>query len=126
MPECKDNSFYCRLGRRGVVKLVWRAIPWQFRIMAFPYCLSVYSRVLAECSTVGDVRAMHSKYYGDSRLFKFFRPRFRLIRKALLPLDATSRDVAEHMAGVTPYSLTPGSPRRVPVPVESARALRQD
>ena len=87
MLECRENSLYSRLGKWKVMKLLWCAIPLRFRLLAFPYCLSVYSKFLAESTSVTDVKAKHSTLYGDSKLFKLVRPRFRIIRRALLPLD---------------------------------------
>jgi hypothetical protein len=88
MLECKDNSFYNRLGRWRVVKLVWGAIPWQFRLLGFPYCLFVYRRLLAQSTRVSEVRTMHSSLYSNSGIYRTLRPRFRVIKQALLPLES--------------------------------------
>jgi len=92
MLECKGNSLYNRLGRWRVMKAVWHAIPWQFRLLVFPYCLSVFSKFLAQSTSVDEVKAMHSDLYSNSVMYKLFRPRFHLIKKALVPLDAKPVD----------------------------------
>ena len=88
MLECKDTSFYTRLGRWGVMKVVWDAIPRPFRLLAFPYCLFVYRRLLAQSTRVSEVRTMHSALYGNSGIYRTLRPRFRVIKQALLPLES--------------------------------------
>lgn len=88
MRECKDGSLYNRLGKWRVMKIVWRAIPWPLRLLAFPYCLFVYRRLLARSTKVSDVREMHSALYGNSGIYRTLRPRFRVIKQALLPLES--------------------------------------
>ena len=87
MQEPKRLSFSERLGRWGVMRVVWCAIPWAFRPFVFPYCLFVYSRFLSDSMDVDDVKSMHIEHCYESRVFRLFRPRFHLIRKALVSLD---------------------------------------
>ena len=74
------------------MRVVWRAIPWQFRPFVFPYCLFVYNRFLTDSTSVDDVRAMHIEHCYESRVFRFVRPRFHVIRRALISLDAKLSD----------------------------------
>jgi len=94
MQECKRLSFSERLGRWGVMRLVWCAIPWLFRPFVFPYCLFVYRRFLADSTDVDDVKSMHIEYCYKSRVFSLFRPRFHIIKKALLSLEVKPMDQA--------------------------------
>ena len=94
MQECKRLSFSERLGRWGIMRVVWCAIPWLFRPFAFPYCLIVYSRFLADSIDVDDVKSMHIEHCYESRVFRLFRPKFRIIRRALLFLDMKAKDAA--------------------------------
>ena len=119
MPERKDDSIYSRLGKRRVIKIVWYAIPLQFRLLAFPYCLSVYSRFLAQSSSISEVRVLHSALYSDSRLFKICRPRFHVIKQALLSLDIKVDDQAAHREATMACSVPPTSSEQMPVSIRS-------
>lgn len=88
MQEDRRLSLAERLGTWGAIRVVWCAIPWYFRPWVFPYCLLVYRRFLAECADVDDVKSMHIQYCYESKVFRWFRPRFHLIKGALLTLDA--------------------------------------
>ena len=70
-------------------------------MFTFPYFLYVYRRLLETCTSLDEVRVMHSDYYHESRAFRIFRPRFHVIKKALLPLDVTASDVAVREASKT-------------------------
>ena len=94
MQGCKRTSFLDRLGWWGVMRVVWKAIPWQFRVFVFPHFLYVYGHFFKICTNLDEVRGMHSDYYHKSWVFKIFRPRFHMIKRALLPLDMTHSDVA--------------------------------
>ena len=78
-----------RLGWWGVVRVVWRAIPWQYRLLVFPYFWSVYRGLFKACACLDEVRLVHIDLYQNSLVFRMFRPRFRMIKRALLPLDVT-------------------------------------
>ena len=85
-------SLAARLGKWGIVKVVWHSIPWQFRLFVFPYDLFIYGRFLAESTTVDEVRLMHADYCHASRVFRLVRPRFHIVKRALLSLDMNSKD----------------------------------
>jgi len=101
MQECKRLSFSDHLGHWGLIRVVWSAIPWRFRLFVFPYCLFVYSRFLANSTDVGEVRSMHIRHCYESRIFGLFRPRFRFIKRALLSLDMEPADQAVQEAATT-------------------------
>ena len=65
-----NNSFAKRLGRFGVMRVVWHSIPIAYRLFVFPYCLSVYKTFLAESSNVDEVRARHIDLYHKSKVFR--------------------------------------------------------
>lgn len=94
MQGCKPANLADRLGWWGVTKVVWQAIPWQFRMFVFLHFLSVYRRLFKRCTNLDEVRAVHIDYYHKSRVFRIFRPRFHIIKRALLPLVVTPSDVA--------------------------------
>jgi len=83
------------------MRVVWRAIPWHRRLFVFPYCMFVYSKFLADCATVEDLRGMHIDHYNRSRVFRLFRPKFRLIKRALLPLNTKPMDQTVQKAVTT-------------------------
>jgi hypothetical protein len=86
MEGCKRLSFSQRLGWWKIIRIVWCAIPWQFRLFVFPYCLLVYRRFLTESTNLDEVRSMHIDKCCQSRVFGLFRPRFHLVEKSLLSL----------------------------------------
>ena len=89
-----QGSYFSRLGTGGVMRVVWHAIPWYLRWAVFPFYLSVYSRIFSECTNIDEVRVRHIELYYQSKCFKLCRPRFRLIKRALLPLDVKHEDLA--------------------------------
>jgi len=98
MQECKKLSFLDRLGKWGVMRVVWCAIPWLIRPFVFPYCLIVYSRFLADSIDVDDVKSMHIEYCYESNVFRLVRPRFHLVKRALLSLDVKPADQTDQEA----------------------------
>ncbi len=104
MQECKRLSYSERLGRWGIVRVVWGAIPWRFRLFALPYCLLVYSKFFADSSSVDDVKSMHIERCYESKIFRIFRPRFRIVKRALLAMDLEAADqtVQEAVTTVLP------------------------
>jgi hypothetical protein len=130
MQECERSSFSDRLGRWGVMRVVWCAIPWFFRPFVFPYCLLVYSRFLADSTDVGDVKSLHIAYCYESKAFRLFRPRFHLIKKALLSLNVSPVDQIEQEAITMVLPIPEGSDeqRSTPlstIPREVARPVKQ-
>jgi len=101
MQEPKRLSFSERLGWWGVMRVVWCAIPWRFRLFVSPYCLFVYRGFLANCTDVDEVKSMHIEHCYESRVFRLFRPRFRIIKRALLSLDMEPADQTVQKAATT-------------------------
>jgi len=101
MVECKENCLYSRLGMLRVMAIVWHAIPWKLRLFSFPYCFLVYRRFLARSTKASEVKSMHSELFGSSKIYKICRPRFRLIKPALLLLDVKPSDQAVHENATT-------------------------
>jgi len=97
----KPQDILDRLGFWGAVRVVWRAIPWPFRLLVFPHFLLLYSGFFKRCTNLDEVRAMHLDYYDKSRVFRPFRPRFHVIKGALLPLVTPPSDVAVRDAAKT-------------------------
>ena len=120
MLECKEGSLYSRLGRRRVMKIVWQAIPWQFRLLGFPYYLPIYSRLLAGCDSVSALKKVHTDLYDNRTLFWIFRPRYRLMKAALTSLEVERNDATKHEGAEG--SVTSGLSDRVPIGIESTPA----
>jgi len=119
MPVCKDNSFYSRLGRWKVMKVVWHAIPWPFRLLAFPYSLFVYSRFLARSTRASEVKSMHVDLYRSSILFKICRPKFHIIQRTLRPLNGTPADQVFQKDTTTECPVPPELSAQVPISIRS-------
>jgi hypothetical protein len=119
MQGCKHVSYVDRLGLWGVARVVWKAIPWQFRVFAFLHFLSVYRRLFKICTSLDEVRCMHTDYYHKFRVFRLYRPRFHVIKKALLPLDLTPSDVAVREAAqkVRPVAWIPSETKAPSIPI---------
>jgi len=106
MQECKRLSFSEHLGRWGMARVVWCAIPWRFRLFVFPYCLIVYSGFLANSTSVDDVRSMHIEHCYQSKMFRLFRPRFHIVKRALVCLEAEPTDQTAQEAATTVLPIT--------------------
>ena len=102
------------------MRVVWHATPWPFRLLAFPYCLFVYSGFLAQSTSVSDVRALHSSLYRSSVIFKICRPKFHIVQRALGPLHATPADQVLQENPTSTSPVAPDSSNQVPVSVKSA------
>jgi hypothetical protein len=59
--------------------IVWRATPLPWRLIAFPYGLVVYRRLLAASDTLRYLRAMHAAKCDSSWLFRLVRPRYHVV-----------------------------------------------
>ena len=121
-----QNSVGDRLGRWGVVRAVWHAIPWQFRLLSFPYYLPVYSRLLAQCDSVSALKKAHTDLYDNRTVFWFCRPRYRLLKAALLPLEVETKDETKHEGAATAHSATSGLSGQLPTSLESVPVSRED
>jgi hypothetical protein len=63
--------------------IVWHATPLPWRLIAFPYGLIVYRRLLAASDTLHYLRAMHMAKYDSSWLFRLVRPRYHVVDRLL-------------------------------------------
>ncbi len=73
-------SLYETLGRAGTLAMVWHCTPLHVRWMSLPYGVSVYTRLLRQCTDLGQLNWMHRNLYRRSRLFRLLRPRFHRVR----------------------------------------------
>ena len=96
MQGCERDSFSDRLGTWGIARVVWCAIPWQWRLFSFPYSFYVYRRILAASTNVDEARALHDDHCCDHTVFRFFRPRFHIMKRALLSLNMKSVEQVAH------------------------------
>lgn len=63
--------------------IVWRATPWPWKPIAFPYGLVVYRRLFAASDTLRYLHAMHAAQYDASWLFRLIRPRYHIVERLL-------------------------------------------
>ena len=71
------------IGRKRMYFIVWRATPLPWRLIAFPYGVVVYRRLLAASDTLHYLRGMHTEKCQSSLLFRLLRPRYRKVERLL-------------------------------------------
>ena len=91
-----EQSIFDVIGRKRLYAIVWHAMPFPWRLIAFPYGVVVYRRLLAASDTLRYLRAMHAREFNSSFTFRLLRPRFRKVEHLL-------RDYGfpDHAAGPT-------------------------
>ena len=112
MQGCERDSFSDRLGTWGIARVVWCAIPWQWRLFSFPYSFYVYRRLLAVSKNMDDLRANHGLHWHDHTVFRLFRPRFHIMKRALLTLNTKSVEKVVHKAPTKDLSTAQVSDRQ--------------
>lgn len=93
--RCLEKSILDAVGWRRLFIIVWRAMPFPWCLIAFPYGVLVYRRLLAASDTLRYLRAMHAKEFGSSLTFRLLRPRYRKVERLLRAYgyhDWTSED----------------------------------
>jgi hypothetical protein len=78
-----NRNMLDRIGRRRLYVIVWYAMPFPWRLIAFPYGVVVYRRLLAASDTLCYLRAMHTREFHSSRLFRLLRPRYHKVERLL-------------------------------------------
>ena len=64
---CSDRSILDALGRKRLYVIVWRAMPLPWRLIAFPYGVVAYRRLLAASDTLHYLRGMHAEKCCEGR-----------------------------------------------------------
>lgn len=77
------KSIYERIGFTGLLGVVWGATPFYKMPISLPYGLSVYYRMLSQCSDTDELCNMHGTKYIRSPWFRSLRPRYRLAKQIL-------------------------------------------
>jgi len=78
-----ERNIFDTVGWRRLCAIVWRAMPFPWRLIAFPYGVVVYRRLLAASDTLPYLRAMHAREFNSSRAFRVLRPRYRKVEHLL-------------------------------------------
>lgn len=78
-----------RLGWGGLLLIVWRSTPFPLRIVALPYGLVTYRRLLAASYNAQSLRSLHAEEYQRSLVFRLLRPRYREVEPLLEARAAT-------------------------------------
>ena len=81
------NSLFDRIGWHGLFLVVWRSTPVPLRLVALPYGILVYRKLLAACSDSNSLYTLHVQQYEASLLFRLLRPRYRRVDDTLRALD---------------------------------------
>jgi len=79
----RSGSILDVLGWRRSCLVVWRASPFPWRLVTFPYGVIVYRRLFAASDTLRYLHAMHAAKYDSSHIFRMLRPRYRRIERLL-------------------------------------------
>jgi hypothetical protein len=112
-----------QVGWVGLLLIVWRATPSLLRIVALPYGIITYRRLLAASYTQEALRALHAEKYESSPIFRLLRPRYREVER-FLKTRATIDD-APHTDSRQGRRFPPQSPGVTPQRVASGRAEGQ-
>ena len=75
----KRRSLLEQVGWKGLLAVVWHATPIALRLLALPYGLVVYGRLLAYSENLDDLYLYHIEKYRSSRFFKLLRPRYHVL-----------------------------------------------
>jgi hypothetical protein len=78
-----EKSILDAIGWKQLCAIVWHAMPFPWRWIAFPYGILVYRRLLAASDTLRYLRAMHAKEFSSSFTFRLLRPRYRKVEHLL-------------------------------------------
>ncbi len=78
-----NQSILDAIGRKRLYALVWRAMPFPWCLIAFPYGVVVYRRLLVASDTLHYLRAVHAERFHSSLLFRLLRPRYRKVERLL-------------------------------------------
>jgi hypothetical protein len=81
IPE--GRNLFDAVGWIGLLNLVWRATPFPLRLVALPYGVAVYRRLLIDSDSVACLFILHSRKYRDSLVFRICRPRYRKVHRLL-------------------------------------------
>jgi len=76
-----------KIGWKGLFLVVWRSTPFPLRLIALPYGLLVYRRLLASCHDPNSLYTLHVQKHQSSYAFKLFRPRYRRVSRVLESLQ---------------------------------------
>ena len=80
-----------RIGGGQLCLIIWRSTPFPLRLISFVYGLTVYRKLLATSTSVGELYTLHVERYESSRLFRLFRPRYHTVRGLLDSLRVEER-----------------------------------
>lgn len=80
-----------KIGWAGLFLIVWRSTPLPLRIVALPYGLITYRRLLAASYNAESLRSLHAEEYQRSLVFRLLRPRYREVEHLLEARAATGQ-----------------------------------
>ena len=75
-----------QIGWKGLFLVVWHATPFPLRLIALPYGLLVYRRLLTNCNDLNTLYTLHVQKYESSYVFKLLRPRYHKVGQVLTSL----------------------------------------
>jgi hypothetical protein len=99
---CIERSILDAVGWKRLCIIVWRAMPFPWCLIAFPYGVRVYRRLLAASDTLRYLRAMHAKEFSSSLMFRLLRPRYRKVERLLRAYGYQDRTSEGRRPSVTP------------------------
>jgi hypothetical protein len=99
---CVERSILDTVGWTRLCIIVWRAMPFPWQLIAFPYGVLVYRRLLAASDTLRYLRAMHAKEFSSSLTFRLLRPRYRKVERLLRAYGYQDRTSEGRRTGITP------------------------
>lgn len=108
---CPPENLLRRIGWKGLLLVGWHSTPLPLRLVALPYTLIVYRRLLAASDSLTHLLVLHSDKYQSSLLFRALRPRFRRVRRVLDCLELKSGPAMVHREPARSYAPVATAPR---------------
>lgn len=90
------SSYLECLGYWKCFSMIWRATPHLLKVIALPYCIITYTRLLAKSGDPDRLRFLHATMFKRSVMFRLMRPRYRIMKQLLGRLTTRTNDSTHH------------------------------
>lgn len=90
------SSYLECLGYWKCFSMIWRATPHLLKVIALPYCIITYTRLLAKSGDLDRLRFLHATMFKRSVMFRLMRPRYRIMKQLLGRLTTRTNDSTHH------------------------------
>ena len=113
--ERRPKTLLQQMGWKGLLAIAWQSTPLSLRVIALPYTLIVYRRLLAASDSPKQLLVLHTDKYQSSLLFRALRPRYRRMHHILRCFEIESgptpihpeASLSDHVAMFVPPTSAP-------------------